>query len=369
MAPWCGNPRGNWHGNRRGTMDACGSGGSRHAAASLALSVLLAASSAWAQPAPIVVSRNVFHGQENRPARALSGGNGMSLGAERLEVSGAAHLRIASPSRTVSAALRFRPLPETAEGWVLTVVLTTQQHDRDFYYLGHGQRAEQGKRVEQADYHADGLQTELTADDEQGRPRSVREIVLQDDGQAELRLALDGDTLRLTVLTPDHGGVPTPPRFAGGKGPPLRLLDYSLLGGGYTDNAFAEGWLSGFLVLRANYFANSSETLGVTRVAVAQQAWRWEHFSVWVEGGGAVSQRRNEKTKVTEDARIDLTLGGTGHWRYDAFGASLHLGSAGTSLLTQLLAGWQFSQSWGAVLSWQQLKDASGFGIGMSVNF
>lgn len=361
MAPGCGK--------RHGTKDSSKTGGSRYGAAVLALSVLLAAFSAGAQPAPLVISRNWFHAQEHRPARALSGGGGVSLGAEQLEVSGAAHLRIASPSRAVSAALRFRPLPNEADGWVLTVVLTTQQHGRDFYYLGQGQRAEQGKLVEQGDYHADGLQTELTAEDEQGRLRSVREIVLQDDGQAELRLALEGDTLRLTALTPDQGGVTMPPRFPGGKGPPLRLLDYSLLGGGYTDNAFAELWLSGFLVLRANYFTTSSETLSVTRIAFAQQAWRWEHFSVWLEGGGAVSQRRNEKTKVTEDARVGLAAGATGHWRYDRFGASLHLGSAGTSLVTQLAAGWQFSQSWGALLSWQQVKDASGFGLGMSVNF
>lgn len=333
----------------------------------LALAFVLASHAGHAQSGGILVSRNIFFAQAERPLRALAPGVTQSLGPERLEVGTPTRLRLLSRSQRVSAALRFRALPADPDGWELTVYLTTEQHDRDFYYLSHGQQAVGGKLVAQADYRANGLETELAAADEKGHPRRVRQIVIQDDGQAELRVTLDGDTLQVNAVTPEFGGTPSPSRFRGGNGPPLRFLDYDILAGGYTDNAFGELWLFGFLVLRGNYFTNSSETRGVGRVAFTQQAWRSEHFSVWLEGGAAVSQRRNEKTHVTQAAKVGLTAGVTGHWRYENFGASLHLGSAGDPLLVQMLAGWQFSKRWGAVLSWQQVKDSSGFGIGASM--
>ncbi len=358
-----------WQRIRHGTPSAAAPGILRRCVPLLALCTVLGGPAAWAQSGSIVISRNLFFEQSDRPTRTLAGSGELPLGPERMEVGGATRLRINSPARTVSAALRFRPLPEQPDAWQLTVVLTTALHDRDFYYLSQGQRAEQGKLLAQADYHADGLETDLSATDGQGHSRTVKEIVLQDDGQAEVRVGLDGDTLRVQVIPPEFGGSPNPPRFAGGKGPGLRFLDYRALGGGYTDNGFGEWWLFNFLVLRGNFFTNSTETRSIGRVAVAQQAWRWERFSLWAEGGAAISQRRDEKTKVTQDARIGLTAGLTGHWRYDTFGASLHMGSAGGPLLTQLLAGWQFSRSWGALLSWQQVKDSSGFGLGLSMNY
>jgi hypothetical protein len=324
---------------------------------------------AFGQPPPIIVSRNLFHTLPDRPMRPLAQGAGLSLGPERLEASAAGRLRLVSPSSKVFAALRFRAIAGDESGWGLTVVLTTLAHDRDFYYLGQGQRAVQGKLEPQPDYRANGLETELAAADGEGRLRHVREVVIQDDGQAEVRVLLDGDTLQIHAIPPEHGGRPNPPRFAGGKGPPLRFLDYRLLGGGYRDNAFGEAWAFDFLVLRASYFSNDMETRGIGRIAIAQQVWRWERWSVWLEGGAAVSQRRDEKAEKTSDPRLNLAAALTGHWRYERFGAALHLGQAGGPLLVQLLGGWQFAKGWGALVSWQQIKESSGFGLGLSVNW
>lgn len=331
--------------------------------------VLTLAVPAFGQPASIAVSRNLFHAQVDRPVRPLVPGAWLSLGPERLEASGAGRLRLVSPSPKVFAALRFRALAEDESGWLLTVVLTTLAQNRDFYYLGQGQRAVQGKLEPQPSYRADGLETELAAANGEGRLRQVRAVVIQDDGQAEVRVILDGDTLQIQAIPPEHGGRPNPPRFADGKGPPLRFLGYRLLGGGYTDNTFGEAWTFEFVVLRANYFTNDTETRGIGRLAIAQQIWRSERWSVWLEGGAAVSQRRDEKTETTSGARLNLAAAVTGHWRHDHFGASLHLGQAGGPLLVQLLGGWQFAARWGALVSWQQVKESSGFGLGLSVNW
>lgn len=331
--------------------------------------VLTLAAPAFGQPASIAVFRNRFHAQAERPVRPLIPATWVSLGAERLEASGAGRLRLVSPSSKVFAALRFRALAEDESGWLLTVVLTTLAQDRDFYYLGQGQRAVQGKLEPQPSYRADGLETELAAADGTGRPRQVRAVVIQDDGQCEVRVVLEGDALHIQAIPPEHGGRPNPPRFAGGKGPPLHFLDYRLLAGGYTDNAFVELWAFDFVVLRANYFMNDTETRGIGRLAIAQQMWRAEHWSIWLEGGAAVSQQRDEKTEKTSGGRLNLAAAVTGHWRHDRFGASLHLGQAGGPLLMQLLGGWQFTARWGALVSWQQVKESSGFGLGLSVNW
>lgn len=352
-----------------GARDAPAPIGSLRRAAVAALFLLASAAGALGQEPSIVVSRNIFFDRAERPERTLAGSAGLSLGPERVAVGNPTRLRLISPTATVSAALHFRAAPEADGGWVLTVFITSGKHERDFYYLSQGRQAVQGKLQEQAGYYANGLETELAAADAGGRPRRVREIVLQDDGQLELRVALDGDTLQIAAVPPKFGGTPNPGRFPGGKGAALRFLDYRLLAGGYTDNAFGELWLFDFLVARGNYFTDDNETRGVLRLAVAQQAWRWERFSVWMEGGAAVTQRRNEKTNQTADARASLTAGLTGHWRYDSFGAALHLGGAGGPLLAQLLGGWQFSERWGALAYWQQVKDSSGYGLGASTNW
>src|SRR5262249_41135169 len=137
-------------------------------------------------------------------------------------------LRLTSPTALVSAAFNFRPDPDAPDAWILTVFVTTQAKDRDFYYLGRGQQIADGKLVEQADYHANGLETDLRGTDGTGQVRHVREVVLQDDGQSELRLALDGDTLQIAAIPPKFGGSPDPGRFRFGQGPPLRFLDYHM---------------------------------------------------------------------------------------------------------------------------------------------
>ena len=334
----------------------------------LALVAMSLAGVTWAQ-APVTLSRNLFFADADRPTESLGAGAGLNLGAERLDVGAVSRLRLTSPSPNISAVLRFRPQAGPAEGWLLTVVITTEKADRDFYYLSQGQLAQQDHLVPQTSYRADGIETDLTAQDEQGRSRRVGEIVLQDDGQAEVRVALDGETLQVTLVPPENGGRLIPPRFAGGQGPPLRFLDYRLMGGGHTDNGFGEIWPTDFLVLRGSYFTNNSETRGVGSIAFTRQAWRSERYSLWLEGGAVIAQRRNEKTQETQPAHAGLEAGVTGNWRYHNWGASLHLSSAAGPLLTQLFAGWQFSKSWGAVLSYQLLKQSGGYGLGLSANW
>ncbi|MCH7478533.1 MAG: hypothetical protein IIA14_10575, partial [SAR324 cluster bacterium] len=62
-------------------------------------------------------------------------------------------------------------------------------------------------------------------------------------------------------------------------------------------------------------------------------------------------------------------LGFTAHFRSDNWGAAAHVATVNGPLLVTVLGSWQFSSSWGALLSWQSFQGLSGFGVGASLAF
>lgn len=341
--------------------------------------LLLVCIAAAASAQEVAVSRNRFAGVAERPLRALPAAGTVSIADEVWSAAGVTRLRVDSSDPQVAAVLRWRPVPAPrgADGGAgpaeeppgtqrlrLTLILIVRPGQRRFLYKSQSQALTGGAFSELKRYRVgDGLETDLS-----GAPGRVTEIVIQDDGEAELRLSRDGDLLTLVVVTPEGGGEPTgpgPPYYAGRS---LKFADYGLLATGYTENGYGELLLWDTLAAKINGFVSDAEEVLLLRAVLTQQAWRSRRFSLWVEGGAGFFRTEQSGTAAQEET-VSYAAGLTLHYRDGAWGAALHYGLVDESGVAMLLAGWQVGSAWGLALSWQSFEGASGAGLGASLSF
>lgn len=356
----------------------------------------------------LFISRNLFAEQRPgtppvvRPEVALQPEAALTLAAQRVVSALAQRLALVSPDPEVQVALRFRRLegeraagapsssrPATADSgrpaWSLTVVVIAHPRPLDYTYLSDGQLVVDGRIEPQRTYRVGkGLETGLALAD-----GVVSEIVIQDEGDAELRLKRDGDRLELSVVPPSFGGKPSGTSRPWYAGVPLRFLDYQVLVGGYAaalfnndytgflfpggtpDHGVVEAWLADRFGLRVAAFLLDHESFDVERLVVAQQALRGEHWSVWVEGGAAAAQHSLTPVGGPASSRstIGWTAGLTGHVRFGSLGAMAHWADTDGPSIMQLMAGWQATRRVGLAVSWISYRSASPTGLAVSIAF
>ena len=345
--------------------------GGRRLALTLACLGLLAAAgsrapgSAGAQA--LELTRNQFAGHAERPEALLAGGVPVPVGAERWRVTGADVLRVSSPDPDVAVVLRYEPLEipvgDGTDPLRLLLIVIVREGARHHEYKRGGQLLRQGELVPQRAFRvgAHGLVSALA-----GAPGRVRELVIQDDGDVELRLAQAGPVLALEVVPPAQGGLPS----GGGRpyylGRPLRFVDGRLLATGYTDNALGALRLGEHFVGRVNaLFPDGGEAV-LVRGLVSAQAWRSDTLALAVEGGAGYASVTDAGATATE---LRVAGGVTLHWRRGPWGAALHAGLVGEGAVLELYGGWQAWERTGLVLSWQGFSGRSGLGLGAAVGF
>jgi hypothetical protein len=365
-----------------------------------------AAEAAEAAPAPAsvaaeaagtveaIVWRNLMAGAASRPETRLAPGATVSLAGERIRVAGIARLRIAATDPGVKAALHFRRDPAAqgvppdlagAERWSLTVILVARPRPHDYLYLAEGEGVRDGKFAPQPDYRVgQGLETELNPGG-----GSVAEIVIQDEGDTELRLRQAGDTLVLTAVTPRAGGHPTSPSRPWYRDEPLRFQHDQLLLGGYAkavfDNDYA-GWLlpsstpeHAFLEanvgdaagVRAAAFTKPRESFAVEQLVFMLQTVRGEWWSLWAEAGASAFQRTLSPAHAPGTTRSGAgwTAGAAAHARFGDWGGEVRWADTDGPSLTQVLAGWQAARHFGVALSWISYRSVSATGLALSFGF
>jgi hypothetical protein len=354
-------------------------------------------------PERLVVSRNIFDLPRPgaplpaRPEVALGPGAELTLTAQRVLTAPAQRLTLVSPDPAVTAVLRFRRMggdlatrgataPESPPAaWSLTVVLIARPRSLDYSYLADGQRVVDGRIEPQRTFRIDkGLETGLAP-----AGGVVGEIVIQDEGDAELRLKRDGDSLQLSVVPPAFGGEPSGTKRPWYAGEPLRFLDYQVLFGGYAaalfkndytgflfpggtpDHGVAEVWLANRVGLRAAGFVFEHESIAVEQLVVTQQAARGEHWALWAEAGAAASQHSLAPAQGAASTRsvIGWTAGVTGHLRFNDLGAMVHWADTDGPSITQVMAGWQATRRVGLAVSWISYRTASATGLVLAVGF
>lgn len=327
-------------------------------------------------PAERIVSRNAFVGQPERPEATLAAGAPVTVGAERWRVAGVEALRVVSPDPQLSVVFRYAPLAEPGAGppapgsapgpLRLTVIVIAREGARRHEYKLDGQRIVDGALLPQRAFRVaeGGQQTALD-----GTPGSVREIVIQDDADVELRLRRDGTVLELQAVPPAAGGVPSGPERPYFEGRPLRFADVLLLAAGYKENALGELWLGDALIGRLNaFFPSGGDDAVVGRAMVTAQLWRGHRISVWLEGGAGYTALTDPTDgSVTDEVRV--AWGATLHWRLGDWGAAANAGLVGDRTVLSALGSWQALSWLGAIVEWQSFEGHSGYGLGFSVDF
>lgn len=338
-----------------------------------------------AQQTVLTISRNLFAGAPAQPDRVLDPGLTVTLREERWTAEGASDLRIVAGSPEVAAVLRFSPLaplpagegsattegaPEApppsgeAASLRLTVVLLTHDGLRNFQLKSDSRTLSAQGFAPLKRYRAGaGLETALA-----GPPGRVREVVIQDQGQAELRLRQEGTLLVLEALLPAEGGEPGGSVRPWDEGRPLRFADYTLLAAGYTDNGYGELRLWETIAGKVNGFVFDRERGVLARLVVTAQAWRGPRLSLWAEGGAAWYAAEVEGLPAP-DPVLTYTGGLTLHGRLGDWGAAAHYALVGDTSATMVFGAWQAGQAWGLVLLWQSFEDRSAFGLGGTVDF
>jgi hypothetical protein len=326
----------------------------------------------------------------------LNPGSVLTLEAQRVVLAPLRRLKVVSRDPDVKVALRFRregapagtapgaPQAATPAAWTLTVVVIVKPRSLDYVYLAESGHVVEGRIEPQRIFRiGDGLETGLSPEG-----GVVREIIIQDEGDAELLLMQEGDGLRLSVVPPAFGGKPSGAPNPWWHDEPLRFLNHGVLLGGYaaafqndytdwllapgtTEHLFAEAWVANRVGLRAALFSFARESFGVERLVVTQQALRGERWSLWAEAGVAASQRSLTPAQgaSSQQSALGWTAGVTGHLRFDDLGASVHWADTGGPSVTQLLAGWQATRRLGIALSWISYRSASATGVALSIGY
>ena len=312
----------------------------------------------------IALWRDQFAEAALAPAQALREGGPTVLRDERWRVAGVDTLRVESGDPEVTVVFRLAPAGAETAALRLRVIVLPNDGALRYRYRQTGTVLQAEGTGPQRRFRVgdQGLRTALA-----GATGQVAEIVVQDDGDAELQVRRDGTTLVLDVIPPTLGGSPsgTRPYFLGA---PLKFTEYGLLASGYTDNLLGELWLGGRVLGRANLLFSDAESVTLLRGLATAQAWRSQAWALWAEGGAALL--RVERAGVTTQT-VRATGGVALHWRHGPWGAAVQAGVLGLAENTALalLGGWQAWDWLGVVLSWQQLEGRSGFGLGAALSF
>ncbi len=339
-------------------------------AASEPASAPSATAGATSAPAPLLVYRSIFPPGTLRPEAALASGAEFTVANQRVSTPPVARLRIVSPDPEVSLVLRFRDAGADTSALKLpalklTVVIITRPKPHDFEYLSNGEVLQGGRRMPQPEYHIRaGLETDLAT-----TTAAVTELVIQDDGQAEVRLQAQGDSLVLNVVPPQWGGAPSGTTLPYYTGQPLLFLDYRLLAGGYVDNGLGELWVGRNLVGRFNGYFPSHGSLTLERVAATQQALRGDNWSLWLEGGAAAYQDTPASAGQAATSTITWELGATWHWRQGDWGAALHAATINGPTAYQALFGWQARHRLGLFLAQHGFQSQTASALGLTLDF
>lgn len=318
--------------------------------------------------AAVAQTRVLYRSQPAPPAidtaAPLAEGASVRLAGQVLDISSATALRVESPDPAVRVVLRFRPgsAPDALD---LTILVDSRTARRTFQYREDSAVLRDGRIQPRRGYTVDaGVETALAT-----ATATVGRVIVQDDGGAELRITRQGPQLLLTVLPPAFGGEPVgdpPPYFLRA---PLTMLDYDVLGSGYTDNGYGEAWLFDQLGLRATAVLSGGDTQVLTQVVLRAPVVRWEHTALWMEGGVAVHQLLLENADEQEDATVTTALGATYLWRSGDWGAAGHVAFIGDEPFLLTLGGWQWLDWLALVLHWQSFDGYSGFGLGAALDF
>jgi hypothetical protein len=293
----------------------------------------------------------------------------VTLAGQVLDIGAATSLRVESPDAAVRVVLRFRPgrAPDTLD---LTVLVDSRTERRAFEYREDSAVVRDGRLQPRRRYTVDsGVETELAVQTAAGERMTVARVIVQDDGAAALSVTRQGPTLLLTVTPPAFGGEPVgepPPYFLRAR---LTLLDYDVLGSGYTDNGYGEAWLFGQFGLRGTAVLSGGDTQVLAQLVLRAPVGRGEHTALWMEGGAALHQLLLENTDEQEDATVTTALGVTYLWRNGDWGAEGHVAFIGDEPFLLTLGGWQWLDWLALVLHWQSFNGYSGFGLGAAVDF
>jgi len=329
----------------------------------------------------VVVVRNLFAGNESRPEVTLQPGAPLALAGERVRVEGIQRLRVESPDPQVRVALHFRRDSAAAERWSLVVIVPSRRRPHDYLYLSAGEQAQGGRLSPQTSYRVgQGLETDLTPEG-----GAVSEIVVQDEGDSELRLRRSDGALVLAIVPPEAGGHPTGATRPWYRDEPLRFLDYQVLVGGYakavfdndyagwmlpsgtTEHAFVEATVRDTAGVRAATFTKPHESLSVEQFVFTMQAVRGEWWSLWAEAGASASQRT--RSSAPAQSAVGWTAGAAAHVRFGDWGGSVRWADTDGPSLLQALAGWQATRHVGVALSWISYRSASAAGLAVSFGF
>lgn len=329
----------------------------------LALLALVGIFPGTAAAVEVVISRNAFTGQADRPTQPLPPGQPTELRSEIRRVTGVTHLRVVPAEPSLPVVFRFRNGAPGA--LILTVIVVTRPGYDSYYYRERSEELRNGVFVRRQDYwQGEFAETEL-----EGKPGRVAEIHVQDDLAAEIRLTVEGENLVLRAVPPEQGGNLTGGRLPPFLGKPLRFLDYNLLAAGYTDNVHAEVVFLRDFALAVNYVTDGTTTATVVRGVARQQAARWERISIWLEGGaGYYTLDPVDESDTTADA-LTWQFGVSTDYRFGDWGAAGAVSTTNGANLILLMGGWQFSKSYAALLEWQSFQGLSAFGLGMTMGF
>jgi hypothetical protein len=261
--------------------------------------------------------------------------------------------------------MQFRPRDKAAGRLTLTVMLFNRRSRFDFQHEQRSASLVAGRLEAHDNFEVgDGLETDLG-----GSPGEVDEILIQEDGTSELRLILRGKLLVLKVISLEAGGDPSgavAPYFDRDR---LGFLDYKVLAGGYTDNGYGELVLFDDFALMGNLLVDGDDFAFLARGVVRQQVVRWRRMALSLEGGGAFFTLDPEDSSVDNADELTLVFGTTLQFRFGDWGFAGHVSSVDGPVLAMLLAGWQFSRSFGGLLYGQSFQGFSLFGAGLSLNY
>jgi hypothetical protein len=312
-----------------------------------------------------LVFRVVFQELDIRPSRELTPGGEVEVRDEFWRVQGATRLRVESSDPEAFLLMRFLPADKRSGGLVLDLHLLSRRLVRDFQYGQASETMVGGRIVPRPDFKiGQGVTTELS-----GRRGEVVEVRIQDDAVAELRLALRDDELVLRAIPAKAGGELSGRNFPVYWGEKLSFLDYTLLGAGWLDNGYGELLLFEHFALKINGFSEDNASAAAARLVVRQQLVRGRSLGLWVEGGAGFFTQDPADPSEENEGQATVAFGITGQFRRGDWGAALHAASINGPLLTMVLGGWQFSQSFSLLLEWQSLLGFSGYGVGLGIAF
>ncbi len=315
--------------------------------------------------AELLVFRTAFQNQEGRQTVELKPEQDVEVRDEFWRVRGASRFRVESPNPEALVVMRFRAVDERSGALALIVTFKSQRGTFDYSYPGHSEIISGGV-ISQRDGNriGDGLVTDLS-----GTRGDVVEIRIRDDATAELRLSIFEGELLLDTIPAAEGGELSGRAFPIFRGQTLELFDYTLLGGGYTDNGYAEVLLSGNFALKLNGLVDGDNSAAAVRLVVRQQLWRSRTLAFWLEGGGGVFTQEPSDPSEEKEGEPTPVFGATGIYRSGDWSASLHAAWLNGPTLTMVMGGWRFSKSFSVFLEWQSLLGFSGQGLGLAIGF